>query len=443
MSGQRVFFVAFVAALILAIAAFTQQQQAANNARMAEATRDSMDVLRGQAISEAQQAQTKQFQAESNATVAMGAAQVAATGQAVAQATQTVAVAYAAIAVTGQVHAEMMEATAVGNANAAATAQANAENGQATQAMSAKQSAATATQASGRTDSMQATADAFIATGNARINGAQATSDADVAHRQTQVSDFQATDQAFVATGNAQIDSARSTSVAVGRIALTQQARSDSLEATVAVLQATADSAVFGETTPRPTTVGVVPTSTPVVDLGAQPTETFVPVTELPSSEALPLSEEFTSKDGNTKIGYPTGWVVQEGNGPVLFFGNSADSFSQVGASGGFVGFIAPIDASQTNNASLTDVGSQVGANFLNSVGLDAVTFDSQTELFINGQHSGRVMGRSSHFEMVVIVIDPGTGFYILVGGLSAPGEIGQYEATFIAMSQTYEFKAP
>lgn len=130
-----------VVAIILAVIAFTQQQQAANNeataitqAAVAAAGQGTSDANAATARADSEKAATAQANAEFNEATAIARAEAAATAHALAdtaklaaQAGESTAVALANAAVTSQFLSESGQATAIAQYSLASTAQALAE----------------------------------------------------------------------------------------------------------------------------------------------------------------------------------------------------------------------------------------------------------------------------------------------------------------------------
>lgn len=409
MSSQaltRLLGAGIVVALIAAVLAFTQQQQAASDMRLAQNAQATAVSTAGTAVAAANSAATAQKQAEDAQVTAEANANTAATAQKNAENAQATAEANANAAATAQKQAQDAQATANANANAAATAQKNAEN-------------AAATANAGQKDAQNAQATAVAGQTNAQ--NAQATAVANANDAATKQAEAQTAAQNNEATAVAAQNQAVSAMATVAAL----QIDSNDMQATLTALsaQATSDAQNRGQ-------VGVVPTNTPRAN------NPVVIATVTPQGGGgqsnNDLTEQFVSKDGSLSFNYPSGWGVQESSNGSIVLNDPSKAF---------VVLVLPVPAGQLPaNTRPPAIASGVAPTFATNLKLTGMTFGQPTTTTVNGHAAGIVEGSNTQVDMVVVAIDMGGGKYMILLGLVNKGLLSRYEPTLLDIAATIQY---
>lgn len=403
--AQRLAIVGFLIAAVVAIFAFTQQQQAVQQAT---------DALAAQA------------QAEQQSTAAAGQVEVASAAQAQAESAQASAVAQADNAGTAQAQAQASADAASANAALAGTAQAR---GEATTSAHMTEIAGTAVAAANDISTQQAETQNDLATA-----GAQLVADA--------------TDEAIFAsalgTATAQIDLAQFAASAAEEDRTAALAQARAAQTQIAQLQsdlATAQSQLTG-LPPAPTS------SSPATPLPA----TAVPPTLPPQPEATvaqgdgDLSQQFTSSDGSLQFSYPGGWLaVETSQGPVAIVSSEAvgTRTENLLTTGQVEATILILPGSGlTGKTSGTATVQDVADSLLSTISAQ-FTMDTPTEVTLGSLTLARSQGSDGDNDVVLFVMDAGNDLFGVLVGRTASGERDQYEPVFRAIVQTIAITIP
>ncbi len=391
--------------LVLAVFAFTQQQQAQEAARLA---------------------QTGQARAEERYVTAVALAQDAAATQVGAEAARATAVIQAEQASTAQAEA--------------LAAQASAESGAAVAGTSAAQIAATSgAQITAAAETAQAQSDA-LATAQALGTQAVITAQAEMDSLATAGVDI-----AFqLGTATAQIDEAQ-----FGREAA-EADRQAALNLAWAAATALADTedklataqAVIAGVTGTPTALPPTPAQpspTPAVTTAAEATATSGP---------LVLGRTFTSRNARLRFDYPDGWVVEELDNGFIIVGSSQAVFERegntlgsgqyqiellVGLAEGIRGVPAGGGVPEVVEALL---GILAGGNTPPRMGLP-------TEVTVGSFSGSRVPGTEGANRFVMTVLDIGDGNVAIAFASSAVDELDALLTALDALLATIIYNAP
>lgn len=380
---QRLPIIGFIVAVIIAIFAFSQQQQAVEQARTAL---------------------TQAAQAKEQGVTAVAVANNAATAQANSQST---------------------EAAALVNANEAATAQAQSENGRSTAQAEIDAVATTAARLAAASTQAAGAALSTITADERAKQTAQAQSAADLATKQAELDALattQADTAAQLATATAQIDLAdfaRQSAEEDRLAALTQAWSAATLIADTENQLATAQAVIAGVTpTPPP------PQPTTVTSGSAQ-------------GEALGLVNDFRSDSGQLTFQYPDGWAAQETqSGAVLvasdprMLGNTNEQitpglFMQILVTSaeamGLDPNVKPLDSLQAWIGFVTQQNSEL------KVG-------DPREVTLGDYRAARVEGSDATGDVVITTIDAGNSTVGVVFAFSSQGDMPMFLATVDAL---------
>ncbi len=378
---QRLAIIGFIIAVIIAIFAFSQQQQAVDQARLAL---------------------TQAAQAKEQGITAVAVANEAVTAQANAQSTEAAAMINANEAATAQVIAENDRTTAQAEINAGETAAARLQ--------------ATSTAAAGAALST-------IRADDRAMQTALAQSASDLTTKQAEL-DAQTTTQAEtvaqLATATAQID-------------LAEFAREAAEEDRLAALtQAWAASTLIADTQDQLATAQAI-------IAGVTPTPRPQPTTETSSSaegEALALVNDFRSASGELTFQYPDGWATQEADtGAVLVASDPRmfESNEQITPGLFMQILVAPAETlGQTPDAKPLDT-LQDWVNLVRDQNPDLQMGDP-SEVTIGTYRAARAEGGDTSGELVITTIDAGNGVVGVIFAFSSQGDMPLFLATVDAL---------
>jgi hypothetical protein len=383
---QRLAIIGFIIAVIIAVFAFTQQQQAVEQARTAR---------------------TQAAQAQAEGVTAFAQVNEAATAQGNAQSTEAAALANVNEAATAQSEAESAQGTAQAGVNAAETRAARIAAASTAAADSAR-STATADQRAIATLQAQSTAD--LATAQAELD-TQATTQAETV--------------AQLATATAQIDLAefaREAAEADRLAALTQAWSAATLIADTESELATAQAVIAGVTAtptplPQPTAAATVSSST--------------------QGEALELASNFRSRNGRLTFQYPETWATQElDSGAVLAASDPrilGDSNAQV-QPGVFLQILVAPALEMGLSADDTPVDTlQAWVGVLTQQNSN-LQISEPTETTFGSHPAARAQGGDTSGEVVVTTLDLGNDVIGVIFAFSSQGDMANFLATIDAL---------
>lgn len=380
--SQRLPIVGFIIAVIIAIFAFSQQQQAVEQARAA---------------------MTQAAQAKEQGVTAVAVANEAATAQADAQST---------------------EAAALVNAHEAATAQSRAEADRST--------------AQAEIDAVATTAARLAASGTQAVNAAQSTITADTRAIQTAQSESAAdlaTKQADLdALATTQADTASQLATVTAQIDLAEFARQSAEEDRLTALtQVWSDATLIADTnnqlaTAQAIIAGVTPTPPP------QPTTVTSGTTQ---GEALALVNDFRSDSGQLTFQYPEGWDAREAQSGAVFVASDSRLFENTNEP------VTPRVFIQILVAPAEAVGLDPDVKPLDSLAFwVGVITEQNTELKVGESRevtlgdyrAARVEGSDATDDVVITTIDAGNNIVGLILAFSSPGDMSTYLGTIDAL---------
>lgn len=152
------------------------------------------------------------------------------------------------------------------------------------------------------------------------------------------------------------------------------------------------------------------------------------------------LTEMFTSSDGTITLRYPAGWVASDAPGLVTIANVQAAIDAVVPAPGQFQTrlFTTPITAIQGMQADATP--RDVLQFFAETLSTTGVTFNPATDVTVGTRTAARIDGAGSDGQAVVLAINLGEGNYAFATATSAPGELGRFEPTLLAMLESLAY---
>lgn len=380
-----------------------------------------------------------QFNAQQDAAAQARDAQ---TAQAEVLAAQATSIAQADAAQAAQQTAEAGQGTAVALAAAAALAQGEAEAGRETAVAQANaaEDELTVREAEFAAIQTRVAADATVQAQNGTAVGVAA------ATITAQASDLRSL-AAALGTATAQVDRAdlaRSAAEDDRAIALEQASLAATLlaqaQATMAVLQPAAlnetptQTVLINAVTATPSLVPTVPMNT----VTATPVLTGVPVV----ADEVSLDQTFVTADGTIQLNYPDGWLVQESNSQI-FLVNTADALANGDSPIQSGHFLANIIFGSTSD--LPETAADAGAveflttltGVINARATAAEQLGEVTATTAGDYQAARAQGQIPNGQTLVIAVRLGGGVFAVGFGNSAPGEVDQHEAVFLAILGT------
>ncbi len=255
-------------------------------------------------------------------------------------------------------------------------------------------------------------------------------------------------DANLAATGQAIAEAGQGTAVAAYSLAATAQAvaENDLLTAIVrADLAGTAQAiAEAGQGTTvanaylTATEQSLQLTATAESQLAAAPPDTPTPTPESPIA-----GQHFVSEQGAIEFDYPAEWVATEIQTGFIAFANSQSALSGPLQAGGFLGFVFTVPATGDADSELTRVALALGQELSRQVSQVAIDFASQSQITLGGHRSSRVEGANDAVQMVVFVIDPGQDRYLVLIGMTLPGELAAFERELLMVGASVHYTAP
>jgi hypothetical protein len=379
--------IGFVIAVIIAIFAFSQQQQAVDQARLAL---------------------TQAAQAKEQGVTAVAVANEAATAQSNAQSTEAAALVNANEAATAQAEAEDERNTALAQINSAETAGARLE--------------ASSTAAAGAALST-------IRAGERAMQTAQSQSADELATRQAEfdaLATTQAETAAQLATATAQIDLAEFARQAAEEdriLVLTQAWSAATLIADMENQLATAEAIIAGATaTPLP-----------------QPAATAA------QGAALALVNDFRSNSGQLTFQYPEDWATQETNSGAVLVASDARMFENTSAQiapGVFMQIlVAPVTAFGLNPGDKPVDALQTWITLVTNQNPE-IRLGEPGEVTIGAYRAARVEGSDASGELVITTIDVGNDVAGVIFAFSSRGDMPLYLPTVDAIIASITYQA-
>ena len=157
-----------------------------------------------------------------------------------------------------------------------------------------------------------------------------------------------------------------------------------------------------------------------------------------------PLTEPYTSSDG-LSFSYPAGWVAVDRYGVVMLSNEEGTLEADVIPPGG-IGVI--LVGPQTLRAvlPLEDMGlMDVAVTMAEGFALEGVEPGSLVlvAMTIGDWPAVRLDFGTEEGDGVILAMDHGDGEILVVVGATAPGEMGQFEATVLAIAATVAYAPP
>ncbi len=401
---QRLAVIGFIVAVIIAVFAFTQQQQAVNQAAVAQTAQARAENAQVTAAALAQDASGTQVGAE--AALATAQRQAAQAGTALAEANIERSTAVAQAQVAGTSEASMLSTAAVESTGIAALATRGIETASALYSEQAETLAAAQADA------------AEFATAQVEIVSLLGTATAQV-------------DLAAFAQEAAEED--RATAVAQARAAETQLAamRSD---------VATAQFFLTGlpPSTPAPTLAetAIIPEATAIIE------ESTPEVTD-PA-----LTQTFTSNEGLLSFRYPADWLVGQLPSGVVFIASSEATASRTTnalAPGQFdTSLFIVSGADLTGQAGTTTVVDVLTglATFLTEQSA-TTTFNAVRNITLGQRSVARTDGSNGTNDVLLLVIELGDDAFLVAFASSAVGEMTEFEPILRSIITTVVYNTP
>lgn len=378
---RAVAIIGFIIALGLAVLAFSQQQQAQENTRLAQTQAAEAEAARVTAISMAQEASGTQVQAEAARVTAIAQAEQAGTALAEAESGQGTAVAQAEIAGTQAAQIVSTSQAAVGDIQATLQAETDSR----------------------ATD--QAQSEAALATVRAEMD-AQATIQINTLNQ--------------LSTATAQIDLAAFAreSAEEDRLAALEQAWAAATALAESQSALATAQAVISGVTATPSPIPPPATSTPI----PEPTEVF-------TGEIPPLNSQFVANGGRVTFNFPNGWEAVELDNGVILVGDSRATLQRSEptlSSGQFeitllvnpVTNIRDVEA----GASSADVMQSLLAFF--AAQNPPLEFSEPESSEIGTFPITRVLGQDSNNEMTITAVDMDNDISAVIFAYSSQGEV-------------------
>ena len=165
----------------------------------------------------------------------------------------------------------------------------------------------------------------------------------------------------------------------------------------------------------------------------------------LPARAQGPLTQTYTATDGSFTFGLPEGWVVEEFFGTILFANSQEtfDSFFESGeiAPGQVYGvFLSPTALSEELGWSEIPADLDLSALLSEYMGeMEEGTLTDIESTTLGGKPVARVTGVIEGEEAVIAAIGLGESGVALMGLVTVPGELAQYEDLLSAMIESIE----
>lgn len=161
-------------------------------------------------------------------------------------------------------------------------------------------------------------------------------------------------------------------------------------------------------------------------------------------SAQTPLSQHFVSADGTLEFDYPADWMVTDALGSIIL-SNSTEAFNEAGDSVVPGTIFAVLFVQSLEGALPPQVEKNLWSAMEHSLqeaesGANAPDFGEVVELPIGGQPSYHSRGSNDTQDALILVLDLGDGYFGELSAVTAPGELGQFEATLLAILETVEF---
>jgi hypothetical protein len=406
---QRLAIIGFVIAVIVAILAFLQSQQAVQQALTAGTAQALAVIQQETAVREAGIAAAMQAEAEAGQAEANQRADDAATAQADAQSTAVAAEAQVALANTAQ---------AVGAATSAA-------------------------QVSG-----------VIATSTAAAVGVEREFnriERDLATAQAQI-EANATDEAAfqerLATATAQVDLANFAALAAEQDRATALANERRAATQVAALENQLATAQFQLTglppapTPLPASSTPPPTLTPEL---AGTLEIITPTVVPQPTVDTDLSATFTSRNGVISFNYPQGWLAGQSESGFIAIASSAEVLQRTQSalvSGQFQADVYVLSGMALTGAESGTTVADVAQVIMDTLaGEDGVfTLGDIMEFELGGRPAARMDGEVLDNDALVLVLGMDDDAYVLMIATMAAGEREEFVSLALSMMESFQF---
>ena len=155
-----------------------------------------------------------------------------------------------------------------------------------------------------------------------------------------------------------------------------------------------------------------------------------------------PLTEQYTSPSGSLSLSYPAGWAYEEDTG-MLALSNDPAAFQADTIPPGAIGLVIlePSTLGMLTGGqemSLQDLMSMLAMG-LSEGGVDATTLAPE-QITIGDRSAMRLLFNIEQNDVLLLAIDLGDENSVVVVALLAPGELGQFEDTVLAIAESIEY---